>query len=319
VQSITYPGINHTDTFIRDNAGRVQSLHRSADNSNVFLFGGTSTGFDEYGRERYFAFGQNLYQYKGFAPIDMNAVGQNQEDKKGNKLASITIGKLGSAANIFNLNYDTYDSSGNLTKLYDQTQAGVNQEHNFVYDEMSRLLSATANAAGEMPSYNQSFSYESWTGRLSSRVDNSATGQPTSTSTFTYSTSKPHQVQDIGNGTKYVYDANGNITCRTENGITYQQSWTADNLLKKVQWNDLGGNQGNKDCTQSITYSHEVTFTYDAAGAKILRIEKVKDALGRQIEVVTVYINGLYEKQIQTGSGSLAPVTQSFTNHSWNH
>ena len=88
---------------------------------------------------------------------------------------------------------------------------------------------------------------------------------------------RPHAVTHINGTQKYWYDANGNMTTRTEDGITYHQTFNPENKLESVNWSDNSGN-------------HSVTFTYDGDGNRLLKT---------QAGVTTVYIGNYYEK---TGS-----------------
>ncbi len=333
VQSLTYPGMNHINTIIRDDEGRSIALHRSSDSTGNYIIGGQDTAFDEYGRNRYLPFGfENLFQTKGFYHVNASKVVDGitlGSDILGGKLMSIAYGKKVDGANIFKLTYEAYDASGNITKLTDLTARG-NQTHIFTYDAMNRLKTARADAMGDIPNYHQKFIYGGdpedpqastfpWSGRFVGRQNLTQDGSAvTFTLDYVYDNSKPHAVIEAGNGTKYTYDQNGNMVCRTEDGVTYHQEWTADNLLKKVYWNDKGHSQGDAECKPPAppatlpspsSYDHEVTFTYGASENRILRVERIKDSLGRSVEVTTVYLNGSYEKQIVTGTGVSSPVT----------
>jgi len=68
----------------------------------------------------------------------------------------------------------------------------------------------------------------------------------------------------------YTYDANGNMTRRIENGVTYTQDWTLENRLAFVTWP-----------------GHSVSFTYDGDGNRLLKTED---------GVTTVHIGNYFEK-----------------------
>jgi len=42
-------------------------------------------------------------------------------------------------------------------------------------------------------------------------------------------------------GGSFSYDGNGNMTSRTENGVTYQQTWDAENRLVSVVCDKIKG------------------------------------------------------------------------------
>ena len=62
----------------------------------------------------------------------------------------------------------------------------------------------------------------------------------------------------LSTGETYAYDANGNMTCRVENGITYKQEYNFENLLSAVK-------KMNGTCA-SGTVLETTTFLYDGDG-----------------------------------------------------
>ena len=90
-----------------------------------------------------------------------------------------------------------------------------------------------------------------------------------------YSTTQPHAVRSLPNGSSFQYDANGNMTQRTEMSgtqlVTYQQKWDIDNRLVVV--------------TNTIT-SQVTQYFYDADGNRVKRISP---------QGTTVYLNADYE------------------------
>jgi len=99
-----------------------------------------------------------------------------------------------------------------------------------------------------------------------------------------------HAVEEIDPNhpdVEYTYDESGNMLTRVEDGVTYTQSWTADNRLAKVEWTDGTG-------------THEVRFFYDGDGSRLLRITTANGLVTSK----TVYIGGIYEKEILTGAES---------------
>ena len=95
----------------------------------------------------------------------------------------------------------------------------------------------------------------------------------------------PHAVDSVAGGGSYLYDANGNMTSRTEEGETYTQEWTVENKLRKVRWaND----------------TYQTRFVYDGDGNRLLRIEKTPSD-----ETTTVYIGRMYEEKF-TGTDLIA-------------
>jgi YD repeat-containing protein len=92
----------------------------------------------------------------------------------------------------------------------------------------------------------------------------------------------------------YTYDANGNMTCRVENGITYKQEYNIENLLSAVH-------KMNGNCT-TVTVSGQTTqFIYDGDGNLV---KKVKPDGSK-----TIYVGGIYEVDKTSGGGVTRTVT----------
>ena len=113
--------------------------------------------------------------------------------------------KGGSGTNptaLLSLHYD-YDSGGNITEIEDY-KMGINaqtpQEQDFSYDNLNRLLSASA-SNGTAGNYSESYTYNATTGNLASKGG----------VTYTYTdTLHAHAVTGFGSNYRYEYDFNGN-------------------------------------------------------------------------------------------------------------
>ncbi|HKY54847.1 MAG TPA: hypothetical protein VJM08_11100 [Anaerolineales bacterium] len=55
-----------------------------------------------------------------------------------------------------------------------------------------------------------------------------------SATTYTYNASHKHAVASLSTGETYTYDANGNMITRVEGGLTYTQTFDAENRLISV-------------------------------------------------------------------------------------
>jgi YD repeat-containing protein len=86
-------------------------------------------------------------------------------------------------------------------------------------------------------------------------------------------------VTALSSGESYSYDANGNMTTRVEDGLTYTQTFDAENRLI------------------SVTVSSQTTqFIYDGDGNLV---KKIKPDGSK-----TIYVGGIYEVD-KTSDGSV--------------
>jgi RHS repeat-associated protein len=85
------------------------------------------------------------------------------------------------------------------------------------------------------------------------------------TRTYTYSASIPHAVTSVnpetGSPDTYSYDANGNMTCRIENGVTYTHTYNAENRASSIA-------KRSGDCATG-TILESWSFAYDGDGTRV--------------------------------------------------
>lgn len=102
------------------------------------------------------------------------------------------------------LNY-IYDANGNITKIIDASNTNSSKTVDYVYDDLNRLLTATAtNVASGQSAYTHTFSYNA-VGNITNKSDMGA---------YTYAGTNyanPHAPTSI-NGVTHTYDNNGNLT-----------------------------------------------------------------------------------------------------------
>jgi RHS repeat-associated protein len=184
--------------------------------------------------------------------------------------------QTGAAGAVQNLQY-TYDAVGNIVSLTDVTNS--NQTQTFTYDALDRLTSAWTN--GGVGHYDHTstglgqYQYNA-IGNLTSMPglgSYSYQGVPVSGCAADTQASKPHAVTHVGGVQRYWYDCNGNMTQRIEGGVTYTQTFDAENRLTEV-----------------TTLTGTTRFVYDGDGARVLQI--LPD--NRQV----AYIGNLMEVEI---------------------
>ena len=142
------------------------------------------------------------------------------------RVQQIKTGTSGSPTDLQYLEY-TYDAVGNVKTIKDNKVLGGMQTQTFNYDALDRLLDATVTggSAGQ-GQYSESYTYYP-IGNILTK-----TGQ----GTYSYG-SKPHTMTSTSGGGSFSYDGNGNMTSRTEGGVTYQQTFDAENRLQSVAAN----------------------------------------------------------------------------------
>jgi RHS repeat-associated protein len=108
-------------------------------------------------------------------------------------------------------------------------------------------------------------------------------------STYSYSTTIPHAVTSIaiesGGMNTYTYDANGNMTCRIENSVTYTHAYNAENRASSIS-------KRNTNCTGTIIESW--SFAYDGDGTRVMTAH-FTGTQGTPDSVTSYYMGGAYE------------------------
>ena len=124
-----------------------------------------------------------------------------------------------------NLAYN-YDKNGNITSIIDGRTNG--ETSSFMYDALNRIISMTV-TAGTSTVHSETFDYDD-AGRLSQKGLNDQSFNLI----YPSSTAQPMHAVVGYDGNSYVYDANGNQTERTINGLTFDLTYDAENHLSQV-------------------------------------------------------------------------------------
>jgi RHS repeat-associated protein len=106
--------------------------------------------------------------------------------------------------------------------------------------------------------------------------------------TYQYSASIPHAVTSVnpetGSPDTYTYDANGNMTCRIENGVTFKQDYNAENRISAIH--KMNGNCSTGSVTESWLYG------YDGDGVRVTTAHYTGVT---QDSLTLYYMGGMYE------------------------
>ena len=148
----------------------------------------------------------------------------------------------------------TFDASGNITQIVDDSYTNAAKTASYAYDELDRLTTATITNSPNFQDYTRTYTYDIL-GNVLSRSDSGTytyAGGDSSTSVAT--NSNPHAVTNVA-GVGYSYDDNGNLVSNS----TWTHSWDyKDRLLSSTNGTDTveyaydeGGNRVTKENTTS--------------------------------------------------------------------
>lgn len=112
---------------------------------------------------------------------------------------------------------------------------------------------------------------------------------------YTYAGDQPHAVTSVNRGNSYTdtytYDANGNMTCRTEAGVTYLQTYSAENRIASIQKLKTG------TCAAPGALTAKWDFAYDGDGVRTTQAYTTYDATGlpQGTTITRYYFGGAVE------------------------
>jgi len=110
------------------------------------------------------------------------------------------------------------------------------------------------------------------------------------TRTYQYSATIPHAVTNVtpetGTPDTYQYDANGNMTCRIENGVIYIHTYNAENRASSIA-------KRSGDCA-SGTILESWSFAYDGDGTRVSTAH-FTGLSGTPDSTTSYYMGGAYE------------------------
>ncbi len=88
----------------------------------------------------------------------------------------------------------------------------------------------------------------------------------------------------------FTYDDNGNMTCRVESGVTYIQTYSAENRIASIQKLASG------TCTEPGALTAKWDFTYDGDGTRTGQsYTPYTDGQPGTVVITRYYFGGAYE------------------------
>ena len=94
-------------------------------------------------------------------------------------------------------------------------------------------------------------------------------------------TAHVHAVMHLTGTQKYWHDANGSMTTRIENGVTYQQAWDYENRLTSVSGSGTTVYVGATEVL--INATQRITRTYYTAGTQLVAMRVVTSTGGNAL------------------------------------
>ncbi len=150
----------------------------------------------------------------------------------------------------------TYDVNNNITKIVDASNTNSSKTVDYTYDDLNRLLSATATAvASGQSTYTHNYTYSA-IGNILTRTD--AAGTYTYAGDQGVSYANPHAVTSVGAVT-YTYDNNGNMLTETS-GLS--NTWDYNNRLTQAVKGAVTSSYAYDHSGQRVKLANGTTTTY---------------------------------------------------------
>jgi len=194
------------------------------------------------------------------------------------------------------IHYQAFANSGSLTLWLDDVQK---QSITFIDNDTRTITDIRLGAQGIETGISGTIYFDDFESRRFSYIgtltdpgvnDPQASNPPGWTgSTYSYSATIPHAVTSIaiesGGTNTYEYDANGNMTCRIENGVVYTHTYNAENRASSIA-------KRNTNCTGTIIESW--SFAYDGDGTRVLTAHFTGTS-GTPDSTTSYFMGGQYE------------------------
>lgn len=218
--------------YTYNTAGQAETVQRKESTDGSFINVVTDIDYGPHGKMTYEEF-QN-------GSATTNTYDSSKLYRLSNKTTTITGG-----SKVQDLTY-TYDNNGNVTKIVDASNTNASKTVDYTYDDLNRLLSATATAvASGQSTYTHNYTYSA-IGNILTRTDVAGTYTYAGDTGSNYA--NPHAVTSVGSIT-YTYDNNGNMLTETS-GLS--NTWDYNNRL-----------------SQAIKGGVTSTYAYDFMGQRV--------------------------------------------------
>jgi len=261
-------------TYSYDEAGQLTAIDGEKDGIRYAYL--SDMGYDK--------FGQTVYQKLGNGDETHYTYDIRQR---------LQSQKIDTKNGLLTQNAYSYDAVDNILGI-----TTTNYSHSYSYDALNRLIAAYG-TAGEN-SYNERFSYDKMSNFLSKTTfTKKGLEEMTRNLTYTYNTSKPHAVSEVG-GTSISYDKNGNPIVLESDTLFRYMVWDEENRLTCL----------TDDSYRSI-------YTYNHAGERVVKSHGPTES---------AYINGALQGVIHHNENTytiyvnpfLVQTAQGFTKHIYN-
>ncbi|MEO8235529.1 MAG: RHS repeat-associated core domain-containing protein, partial [Flavobacterium sp.] len=266
--SLKYPD-NETVNYVYDLGGNLNQMAGTVNNQEYKYI--ERIDYDHYEQRTYLKYGNKTETFYNYTPSLR-------------RLNNLNV-KTAASQDLFNNKYD-YDKVGNVTSIVNSAlpvanAMGGTYNHNFVYDNLNRLVGAEGKFTGKKPSidyaanYTLNMQYNNTHGiakKQQTHVKNNVVYQPNTYENNYGYFGGTHKVKSIINATTqaeddYEYDLNGNLTKKTSTiDGTRQFLWDESNRMRIVQ--------------DQSTMQH---YIYDGSGERVLKAKT---------NIATVYQNG---------------------------
>jgi RHS repeat-associated protein len=195
------------------------------------------------------------------------------------------------------IQYQAFANSGSLTLWLDDVQK---QSLTYVDNDTRTITDVRLGAQGIETGTRGTLYFDDFESRRFSYIGtlpDPGVNDPTAsnpagwfTRTYTYSSTIPHAVTNVipetGSPDTYAYDANGNMTCRVENGVTYTHTYNAENRAASIA-------RRSGSCA-SGTILESWSFAYDGDGVRVMTAHFTGTS-GTPDSTTAYYMGGQYE------------------------